>query len=206
MDALLTNTLWLIGLAAVLGWVAWFVGRNFTQAGKERNAYREEKRNEKTALATQQAEEVARQKAIGIFRTPEKAKTNVVALVIIGWAFIGGIFTNFSMGGLVLGAIWGVIMGLISVAIARMAENKGRSFNSFFWLSVLINPILMWIIAAALSPLPGSVQFADSASNTLSTTSADAVSEIKKLGDLKDQGLITKAEFDAKKKELLDRI
>lgn len=38
--------------------------------------------------------------------------------------------------------------------VAKAARRKGRNFNAFFWLSVLINPLLMAIIVAALSSPP----------------------------------------------------
>jgi hypothetical protein len=53
---------------------------------------------------------------------------------------------------------------------------------------------------AMKSPLPTESR---SSSNQ---TSPDAVDQIARLGDLRDKGLLTEAEFQAKKQELLDRL
>lgn len=90
--------------------------------------------------------------------------------------------------------------------IADMAAKKGRSWQAFFWLSLLVTPIVMLIIAASVSPLPGSAAYVAPVPTPSNPGSPDIAQEIEKLGSLKEQGLITKAEFEAKKKELLDRI
>ena len=61
---------------------------------------------------------------------------------------------------------WAGPVGLICVILAlyaglggligRIAWRKGRSYYAFFWLSVLINPLVTGIIAAAIAPAPGS--------------------------------------------------
>lgn len=87
-------------------------------------------------------------------------------------------------------------------AIAAQAQNKGRSFTAFFWLSFLLSPILMQIIVASLSEPP--TQSPPQAEPKQTNESAT-----KKLADLKsllDAGAITQDEFDEKKKKLLDQI
>jgi len=97
-----------------------------------------------------------------------------------------------------------VIVGVFfwASAIAAQAENKGRSFTAFFWLSFLLSPILMHIIVASLSdsPAPAAAPAAAGTNNESAT---------KKLADLKsllDSGAITQDEFDEKKKKLLEQI
>ena len=121
----------------------------------------------------------------------------------IGDAYIGsGISSLF----VVLLLIILIVQFFIARAIANLAKRKGRSWAAFFWLSFLVSPIIMWIIAATISPIAGSATYVDPVSAPSSPGSVDIAKEIEKLGSLKEQGLITKAEFEAKKKELLDRI
>ena len=107
----------------------------------------------------------------------------VVLVVIFGILIIVGVF------------FW-------ASAIAAQAQNKGRSFTAFFWLSFLLSPILMQIIVSSLSdsPTPASPPAAPKLANESPT---------KKLADLKsllDSGAITQDEFDEKKKKLLEQI
>lgn len=45
------------------------------------------------------------------------------------------------------------ISGLIGSLIGKAAERKGRSFWTFFWLSILFSPIIMGVIVAVIEPL-----------------------------------------------------
>lgn len=113
-------------------------------------------------------------------------------------------FVTYSLIPPVLGVL--VILFALCGLIADMAEAKGRSWAAFFWLSVIFSPLIMWIIAAAISPIAGPSSNGNTAAVSSNSGSPDIAKEIEKLGSLKEQGLITKAEFDAKKKELLDRM
>jgi hypothetical protein len=58
---------------------------------------------------------------------------------------------------LVIGLSLGISgLALIHLALswlcATIAKAKGRSWVLFFWIAVLINPIIMLIVAAAISP------------------------------------------------------
>jgi hypothetical protein len=102
-----------------------------------------------------------------------------------------------------------VILGLLLVAlslaalIADLAEHKGRSWAAFFWLSILVGPLIMSIVAASVRPFPDSPGYV---SPRVALDRPDAADQIKKLSDLQKEGIITKAEFAAKKKDLLDRM
>ena len=90
---------------------------------------------------------------------------------------------------------------LLSSLVADLAKSKGGSWTAFFWLSIFFF-VIMWIVAVAMTPLPGSPRFvAPTVSNN--TDSAD---QIRALATLRDQGILTDVEFEAKKKDLLDRI
>jgi len=61
-----------------------------------------------------------------------------------------------------------VILGFFAVVgglIGGAAQRKGRSFWAFFWLSVLVSPIIMGIIVAVISPLADSAAVRESPSS-----------------------------------------
>lgn len=187
----------LIGIGLFVLIMVFIWSARFTKKGKE--AIEAKKR-----FRLEHAKTVAEQKAKGAYKTSETQKSNSVVFLVIIWAGIGFLFSLSAenpLPGISFGAIFGALLGWASSAIGRMAEKKGRSYYAFFWLSALINPILMWIIAAAISKQP-----AARTSPAAINTHDEATDQIAKLGALKEQGLITKAEFDAKKRELLDRI
>lgn len=126
----------------------------------------------------------------------------VVLFFLLG--FIDVRYVTYSLIPPVLGIF--VIVFALCGLIADMAEAKGRSWAAFFWLSVIFSPLIMWIIAATISPIAGSSTYVAPVAAPSNSGSPDIAKEIEKLGSLKEKGLITKAEFEAKKKELLDRI
>ena len=99
-----------------------------------------------------------------------------------------------------------IILGLVLLvgvffwasAIAAQAQNKGRSFTAFFWLSFLLSPVLMQIIVASLSN--------SSAQPVTMSASESATKKLAELKSLLDSGAITQDEFDKKKKKLLEQI
>lgn len=95
---------------------------------------------------------------------------------------------------------------IVSMAIAKVAQEKGRSYSTFFVLSLLLSPIIMGIIAAVISPLPGSKRYVPLVVQSVGSAASSEVDQIEKLGDLLAKGLITQVEFDDKKAKLLDRL
>lgn len=91
----------------------------------------------------------------------------------------------------------------LSALIADYAKNKGRSWIAFFWLSVLVGPIIMWIVAVAISPTS---QSASGVSASSQKVNLDTSEQLRKLSELHKDGVLTDAEFESKKKELLGRI
>jgi hypothetical protein len=95
----------------------------------------------------------------------------------------------------------------LAALIANMARNRGRSWAAFFFLSVFFTPVLMWIIAATISPLPGSPKYQAHGIDLGSTNSnGDVAGQIEKLAGLLQSGHLTTEEFETKKKELLSRM
>jgi uncharacterized membrane protein len=48
------------------------------------------------------------------------------------------------------------IFALIGGAIGTAAWRKGRSYKVFFWLTILLNPVITGLIVAIISPIPTS--------------------------------------------------
>jgi hypothetical protein len=120
-----------------------------------------------------------------------------VITILIGLIALQVVFLYLSVIGL------GIVIFALAGLVADMAESKGRSWAAFFWLSILLSPLIMWIVAASVSPFPGSPTFI---STGVGPDSIDPADQIKKLSDLQKEGIITKAEFASKKKDLLDRM
>lgn len=105
-----------------------------------------------------------------------------------------------------VGVLFTGIQVWLSVLIADLARRKGRGWELFFFLSVFVSPPIMWIIALSISPTSGS-QGHNAPTQEVSTPLAqDLVEQIKKLGELKEQGLISDEDFENKKNDLLKRI
>lgn len=49
------------------------------------------------------------------------------------------------------------LYALVGGFVARAAYRKGKSYYTYFWLSVLINPVVMAIVVAVVSPQEGSM-------------------------------------------------
>jgi Na+/H+ antiporter NhaC len=169
--------------------------RSQTPRGKARSAERDAQREAKSALVTD-----------GKYKTSQQEKQKSILIAALLYAGIGGLLLAgpYFVGGLVVGALVGSLFGLFATAIATEAESKGRSYNSFFWLSMLLSPLVMWVVSSTISPLSGSAKVSESVDKR--NTSIDVSDQIKKLSALKDEGILTKAEFEAKKRDLLDRI
>lgn len=90
------------------------------------------------------------------------------------------------------------IFALIGVFIGKAALRKGRSFNAFFWLSLLVNPLIMAIVVAAISPVR------ETAVEQSSAGSDSIAGEIERLSALRDSGAISEAEFASAKEKLLE--
>ena len=123
-------------------------------------------------------------------------------LVALGIALI---LTAVGQGLLAALALWiGLIVLYVMVCrlIGRAAARKGRSELAFFCIALLISPILAAVIVASIAPVGGPVR----AQQDGAELSGDAVQQIRRLGELRDAGLLTEEEFSAKKAELLDRL
>jgi uncharacterized membrane protein len=129
--------------------------------------------------------------------TSYKVQGSVISALI--YACYGFLFTQFSFVGLWVGVVAGFLLGFVSVAVADMARKKGRSFTAFFFLSVFVSPLIMWIVAASIAD-------ASNVAPVVAKESQDLTEQISKLGELLSRGLISEDEFQTKKSELLNRI
>lgn len=97
---------------------------------------------------------------------------------------------------------------ILSLLIANSADKKGRSFWGFFWLTMIAGPIIMGIVVVAISPITPKRRsvVGSSRTQTSAQTLNDVPSQIERLAELRDKGILTDAEFDQKKQQLLDKI
>lgn len=159
---------------------------------------------------------------LGRAKTTIETRRQSVRLFLLGGsvAFLSGLvlfFPGYADGNPTGMTYWGVLLAVVGgvaitlgfgVLIANAASEKGRSWIAFFFLSFFVSPVIMGIIAAAISPLPGSIRYQgeEPASKKKEQPSASAAEQIEKLGGLLEKGLISQEEFDDKKRELLGRI
>lgn len=100
-----------------------------------------------------------------------------------------------------LGGWTGIILILVVIAIhiwlailiGNVAKRKGRSKTAFIWLTLLVGPIIMGIIVAAISDTRG-----------LGDTSL--TSRLQEIEKLRDSGVISQDEFEKKKADLLEKM
>ena len=133
-----------------------------------------------------------------------KVANNIgLAFLLVGAAWA---LTWYVSGGRLLPdypAVAFVILGFFAVlggVIGHAAQRKGRSFWAFFWLSVLVSPIIMGIIAVTLKPL-------DSSDTVPSATApkphGNLESKLVELQNLKEKGILSEAEFNEAKRKTL---
>ncbi len=145
----------------------------------------------------------------GTYVTPRALKVRFAILGTLFYGFLSGVVAATFGGGLYffyalipVGLLLGGLFAFFALKIADTAEQKHRSWNSFFWLSLLVSPILTWIIVTAISS--EKVKTAQ----TVETPAKDSgvTERLVELKKLADSGVITSEEFEAKKQELLRRI
>lgn len=109
----------------------------------------------------------------------------------------------------------------LSFVVLSVANGKGRSGCGWFFLSLLISPIIVLIILAVIGDteekrretLQSDIEtteeikkkMSEKTAATSSTTSAkdNAIEELKRSKELLDLNVITQEEYNAKKEELL---
>jgi uncharacterized membrane protein YqaE (UPF0057 family) len=91
-----------------------------------------------------------------------------------------------------------VIIALLIYFLPSLVGHKKKNANAIFILNLLLGWTLLGWVVALVWALTNEEKTAGTAESPHS--SAD---EISKLADLKSRGIITEAEFEAKKKKLL---
>ena len=112
-----------------------------------------------------------------VFTVISSSLESQVVAVVFSWIFIAlGVFA------------------LIGGFVGKAARRKGRSFHAFFWLSLLVNPLIMAIVVAAISPAEKS-----NPGDKLDSSAR----ELERLARLREEGAITEEEFAKAKAQLL---
>ena len=100
--------------------------------------------------------------------------------------------------------IWLLYVGACYL-VGNAATTKGRSWDAFFLLSVFVSPLIMGIIAASVSATAEGV-----IKNVKPDSPAASVSQVpdqlRQLMQMREQGLVSESEFEAKKAEILSRL
>ena len=82
--------------------------------------------------------------------------------------------------------------------VASKAERAGRSWTGFFWLSLAISPLITGLIAIALKDEDSS-----EGKNTVELGKQSLELQLLEIRTLRDKGLISEGDFEAKKKNIL---
>lgn len=187
----------LLILLLPVGLFAFFVARAFGPKAKVREEkWKAEKTELKSRLAAQGVEFVPSSlKRIHFFWF-------VVAFTTIIAAFSFALFQGeiwYTMVSLFMGVTLGLVFAALSAMVADKAEEVGRSWLSFFWLSLLISPLITWLVVSSLQPL---LQPRDPSLRQESI--GDRLEQLEKLGSLLREGLINQEEFERQKARILD--
>lgn len=180
------------GLALLAALFIWQYG---TKSGRTYRA------KQKSQLATANSA-----KANGTYVTPINQKIIYSILGIGVYVFIGWVFSTLLGGGLLFfivlpgATLVGILFVLLSVRIADSAERKKRSWDAFFWLSVLVSPVIMGIISASMSATPNETA---KSSATIGSTESEKLQDLVRM---KEAGFISEEEFQRKKAQILDRL
>lgn len=112
---------------------------------------------------------------------------------IFGQTFIWNVDRMvFSGSALVLLIIF--LFGLVAVTIADQAHSKNRSWTAFFWLSLLLSPLVTWLIVATIK---------GEESQAEQSQPSSVSEEIGKLEALYKSGALSEEEFKRAKSKLL---
>lgn len=188
----------LLIMLAIVGVFVFLVVRAFGPKGQANEQGRREARVEKRKLLRAQGVE---------FATSSTKSTSMVLFVILfsilAIAVSVATFSFYSSVSVVItvlvAGVFGLILALLSAVVADTAELSGRSWLSFFWLSLLISPLVTWLVVAALGS-----QLPHGHGTALSTSSGSLSAEIERLSALYEEGGLTVEEFAAAKKKLLE--
>jgi NADH:ubiquinone oxidoreductase subunit 6 (subunit J) len=96
--------------------------------------------------------------------------------------------------------IFVVVWFLLCLIVGKAAENKGRSFAGWAFLAVFTSPLIAGLILLVVGNARDHVP-----ENRAQNAPASAT-QIKELAELRDTGVLTPQEFEAKKADLLARL
>jgi NADH:ubiquinone oxidoreductase subunit 6 (subunit J) len=103
-----------------------------------------------------------------------------------------------------------VVIGIwvfLVYGIGQFAESKGRRRWPWMFFAALLSPILAFIgLVIAGTSIEGRMHQETQVQKRIRSATPISVGQIKELGDLRDAGLITAEEFEAKKADLLNRV
>ena len=100
----------------------------------------------------------------------------------------------------IAGIVMVVLLGITNFACinADTAERAGRDWSLWFWLSLIVTPLLTWLISASFKPVS-----LEKLSSQKMSQETHLEQKLKELLSLRDQGLISADEFEATKRKVL---
>jgi len=90
----------------------------------------------------------------------------------------------------------GVFFAALAFFVGEKAEEAGRGWISFFWLTMLLSPLVTWIIVSVLKPVSVS-------SSKTPEQPGPIANKLAELLELQENGLISSDEFEEAKKRAL---
>jgi cyanate permease len=86
------------------------------------------------------------------------------------------------------------LLGEFAIRVADLAEQKGRNWKSFFWLSIFVSPLITWLIVSAMRSDTSKLHL----KREISTAE-----ELAKLVELYKEGVLSEDEYEKAKKLIL---
>lgn len=118
---------------------------------------------------------------------------DIKAIVASDYGAVGLVAFNYIIIAVCVFLVQGLIFGFITRAIA---DSKG--YDGGFWWGFFLG--LLGLIVVAVRPTMTKVE------SDQGNTAASYTQALERLAAMRDQGVITQAEFEAKKQEILSRI
>jgi hypothetical protein len=113
-------------------------------------------------------------------------------LVVVNLDYRG----NVAVFLLVVSSTVGIFLSALAFFVGDKAEEAGRGWISFFWLTMVLSPLVTWIIVLVLKPVSVS-------SSKYPEPPAPIATKLAELLELQEKGLISPDEFEKAKKRAL---
>lgn len=185
----------LLLMLAIIGLFAWMTlqafGRKGQAAQRDRRAAENAKKHQLELEGIRFLASSVKSRQLFLFVAAFVFLSVLISFSVLDFS---GSAAPLAISTITIAVVVGIVLAVVSSIVADKAETLNRSWISFFWLSLLLSPLITWLVVASMKP----------SDRNLSTRSI--VEPIQQLETLLGKGQITQEEFDKKKSELLDRL